>query len=435
MLFKLVLFLASAALASTNPVTHARAVNSLDQAAIAEAHRPDTTVTRASSDIRIKTFDGKCLSVDKLSGDFRANLTPIQVTQCGAAEGQGWDIVTAGKHISTSNSIIIVSTTTGACVTFDPRRAAGDQVLLFSCGGRADGSGKETNSQVFPFSQSDGSQSLQPQNAPGKCLAVKNNFLDISDCSSGDVAQEFLFGEQTTSVSGNTAGTGNTRKSTGPGCYVAPHFANGLVATSTAASPMQASGTTGSSTQASSIAGVNPTQSTAVSDGAGGIDRPAVEEAQQRDDTAARAASSTKIRASNGQCLTVDPFAGDFRMNLIPVTLVDCSNTTRWDLITSGKHNDGSGGNATLLVSTATQGCISFDGRREPADRVNMFSCGGRADGSGETNHGQLFPFAGGDSFELSPVSEGNKTCLNVGHQRLVAGPCGDPAGLFTLES
>jgi hypothetical protein len=158
--FRLISLLASAALASASPVVHTRAVTSLDQAALAEAQPRDDTATRAASNINIKvcpvlrsslaktalttehgqTSDGKCLSVDKLSGDFRANLTPIQVTQCGAAEGQGWDIITSGKHISTPQSMLIVSTTTGACFNFDPRRAAGDQVLLFSCGGRADGS-------------------------------------------------------------------------------------------------------------------------------------------------------------------------------------------------------------------------------------------------------------------------------------------------------
>lgn len=195
-------------------------------------------------------------------------------------------------------------------------------------------------------------------------------------------------------------------------------LANGLIATGTAGVP-----------------GVNATQPTAVPTTGTKIDDDAVKEAQQRDDSAVRAVSSTKIRAANGQCLTVDPLAGDFRMNLIPVTLADCANPTKWDLITSGKHNDGSGGEATLLVSTATQGCVSFDARREDADKVNLFSCGGRADGSGKTNLGQLFPFAGGNSFELAPVSEGNRTCLIVGNQRLVAGPCGDSAGLFTLES
>lgn len=86
-----------------------------------------------------KTSDGQCLFVDELSGDFRANLTPIQVGACGATDGQGWDIITSGKHNNAANSMIIVSTLTQACFNFDPRRAAGNRVLLFSCGGRADG--------------------------------------------------------------------------------------------------------------------------------------------------------------------------------------------------------------------------------------------------------------------------------------------------------
>lgn len=148
-----------------------------------------------------------------------------------------------------------------------------------------------------------------------------------------------------------------------------------------------------------------------------------------------RAVSNTKIRAPNGQCLSVDPTAGDFRMNLIPVALTDCTNPTTWDLITSGKHNDGSGGDATLIVSTATQGCISFDPRRQAGDQVTLFSCGGRADGSGLTNQGQLFSFAGEKSLALTPVSEGKETCLIPGNGRLEAGPCQQQGSLFTLES
>ena len=86
-----------------------------------------------------QTSDGRCLFVDELSGDFRANLTPIQVATCGATDGQGWDVITSGKHNDAANSMLIVSTLTQACFNFDPRRPAGNQVLLFSCGGRADG--------------------------------------------------------------------------------------------------------------------------------------------------------------------------------------------------------------------------------------------------------------------------------------------------------
>ena len=116
-----------------------RTVTSLDVAAVAEAQPRDDTATRAFSNVQITTSDGRCLFVDKLSGDFRENLTPIQVAACGSTDGQGWDVITAGKHNNVANSALIVSTLTEACFNFDPRRAAGNQVLLFSCGGRADG--------------------------------------------------------------------------------------------------------------------------------------------------------------------------------------------------------------------------------------------------------------------------------------------------------
>jgi len=66
-------------------------------------------------------------------------LTPVQVADCGATDGQGWDVITAGEHIRGDNVMLIVSTLTQACFNFDPRRKAGNQVVLFSCGGRADG--------------------------------------------------------------------------------------------------------------------------------------------------------------------------------------------------------------------------------------------------------------------------------------------------------
>lgn len=48
-------------------------------------------------------------------------------------------MITKGDHINVDNAMLIVSTLTQACLNFDDRRAAGNQVLLFSCGGRADG--------------------------------------------------------------------------------------------------------------------------------------------------------------------------------------------------------------------------------------------------------------------------------------------------------
>ena len=61
------------------------------------------------------------------------------MVECGSTDGEGWDIITAGKHVNGDNVMLIVSTLTQACFNFDPRRPAGNQVLLFSCGGRADG--------------------------------------------------------------------------------------------------------------------------------------------------------------------------------------------------------------------------------------------------------------------------------------------------------
>ena len=45
-----------------------------------------------------------------LSGDFRANLNPIEVGECDGSTGQAWDIITAGKHNNVANSMLIVNT-------------------------------------------------------------------------------------------------------------------------------------------------------------------------------------------------------------------------------------------------------------------------------------------------------------------------------------
>ena len=87
---------------------------------------------------------------------------------------------------------------------------------------------------------------------------------------------------------------------------------------------------------------------------AGGVlNSAAAAEANIRDDTATRAFSSASIKSSDGQCLFVDPTAGDFRENLIPVTLKACDGSTeqQFDLITKGKHNQEEG--SVLVVSAA----------------------------------------------------------------------------------
>lgn len=70
-------------------------------------------------------------------------------------------------------------------MNFDDRRAPGNQVLLFSCGGRADGGGDVVNSQLFTFANGAGAAPLPlvPQSGNNaSCFAVKNGALDVSAC-------------------------------------------------------------------------------------------------------------------------------------------------------------------------------------------------------------------------------------------------------------
>ena len=83
---------------------------------------------------------------------------------------------------------------TQACMNFDPRRAAGNQVILFSCGGRAAGEGVVTDSQLFPFAGGAGPLNLTPKNSPGTCFTVKGNVIDQAACADGDANQSFTFG-------------------------------------------------------------------------------------------------------------------------------------------------------------------------------------------------------------------------------------------------
>ncbi|KAM0820862.1 hypothetical protein AB5N19_06683 [Seiridium cardinale] len=170
-----------------------RRVGELDQDAVDEAHQRDDTATRAFSNTTIKTSSGKCLFVDELSGDSTANLTPIQVAACGATAGQGFDVITQGKHNDAVDSILIVSTLTQACFTFDPAQDADNQVMLYSCGGVADGSGNVTTSQLFAGDGTAGPLSLAPQNQAGSCFTVKGNSVTIADCDDSDDAQTFTF--------------------------------------------------------------------------------------------------------------------------------------------------------------------------------------------------------------------------------------------------
>lgn len=188
------LALCASGLALAMPASAAtRAVARLNQQAFAEAQQRDAAATRAFSNVQIRTADGRCLFVDKLSGDFRANLTPIQVADCGATDGQAWDVITSGRHNDRPGQMLVVSALTQACFNFDPRRPAGSQVLLFSCGGRADGGGQVTDSQLFAFGGSAGPSSFLPKNGPGLCLTSKGKTLDVAGCRNGTAEQNFEF--------------------------------------------------------------------------------------------------------------------------------------------------------------------------------------------------------------------------------------------------
>ncbi|KAI0976327.1 hypothetical protein F4678DRAFT_220732 [Xylaria arbuscula] len=426
-------------LAAASPVSllslPRRTVTQLDQAAFEEAQQPDTSATKAFASTLIKTADDRCLFVDELSGDFRANLTPIQIADCGSTDGQEWDIITSGKHNNAANSMLIVSTLTNACFNFDPRRPAGNQVILFSCGGRADGGGDVTNSQLFPFNGGAGPLSLSPENDANSCFTVSDNVVDVAPCEAGDLHQLFTFGD-TLSLEPNSTSTVVTGTPTNLATTLSP--VSTTLSQGTTTSTINSVATT-TSTTASSDAAVgisNPTETVSVSRAGGVLQPTAVAESQQRDDTATRAFTSISIQSPDGRCLFIDPTAGDFRENLIPVSLVTCGGTPneKFDIITAGKHNTAQ--NSALIVSSLMNGCISFDGRRQAGDTVTMFSCGGRADGGGDTNNGQLVPFTGGTQLTLAPESEGNVTCIVPGNDRLDSAPCAsDGSQIFKIST
>ncbi|KAK1982961.1 ricin-type beta-trefoil lectin domain-containing protein [Colletotrichum cereale] len=455
----------AALLATASPLAQRRNVTQLDEAAAKEAHPRDDTATRAFSNVQILTADGQCLFVDELSGDFRANLTPIQVGDCAIKDSQGWDVITAGKHNDQTNTMLVVSALTQACFNFDPRRKAGDQVNLFSCGGRAAGEGLVTDSQLFAMDIGGGPSTFQPRNAKGQCFAVKGGVVDVADCDANDKAQSFAFGGPATggpttgggggsnggnntgnngsnnggNNTGNNGGNGGNNSGNVPVVTIAPGATSTPAAAPPAATTSPATGNgsgNGSANggQQGNIPAANPTSPVPVSRAGGTLNPTAAAEAQAFDSTATRAFTKAAIRAPDGRCLSVDPTAGDFRQNLIPVALAACDGTAnqQWDVVSKGKHNDGKD-NGVLVVSSLTNGCVSTDGRRADGDTVTLFSCGGRAAGEGLTNTGQLVRVFG-DSFLWSPVND-QATCVVPGGQgRLVTAACkGDPSETYKI--
>jgi len=364
-----------------------RTFTNLDPAATAEAQVRDATATRAFSAVPIKTSTGLCLSVDPNSGDFRENLTPVATVECNGSANQTWDVITAGVHQTTPGQALIVSALTQACLNFDPRRAAGNQVLLFSCGGRADGGGLVANSQQFAFSGGAAPFPLVPLNSNNAtCITATGSVLDQTSCNAATASGNQLF----------TIGDASAAAAPPPPAVTA-------ATTTTADSTTAADSTTVASTTTAAAA---PALTSVT------LDAAAVAESQVRDNTATRAFSAATLKTSDGQCLTVNPNSGDFRENLIPVEIQACDGSAgqNWDVITAGVHND-QPGNA-LFVSSLTQGCLNFDPRRAVGNQVILFSCGGRADGGGSVTNSQLFTFPNVTSTTpIAPINQAG-TCL-----------------------
>jgi len=373
----------------------------IDEKATEEAQQRDNTATRAFTASEIKTEDGRCLSVDPLGGDFRQNLIPIQVLTCDGSDNQKWDVITAGKHNNQPGNALVVSSSINGCLNFDPRRAAGNQVILFSCGGRADGGGQTTDSQLFPFDGSNGPLALTPKNSQNKiCMTVKGDKLDQGNCNPDSASNDQLF------TIGGTAAQ-NPAPPTPPNNSSSSGNGNGGAQNTGVATASQAPAST--------------TASAARPAGTARLDEAATKEAHVRDDTATRAFSSVQVKTSDGQCLGVDPLAGDFRQNLIPVTIGTCDGSAnqKFDVITKGKHNNVAG--TALVVSSLTQGCLNFDDRRADGNKVLLFSCGGRADGGGQVTNSQLFNFNDANKNAAIPLTPQNaKTSCMVNKNGLL---------------
>lgn len=227
---------------------------------------------------------------------------------------------------------------------------------MFSCGGRADGSGEVTDSQLFPFHGGRQPLQLTPANDLQSCLTVERDAVGIAPCTSGNADQLFTFDDNP--GANRTASTGISAPTSQIGIQTTSAFISTATSPDRGQDPTtSALGVTSSPTATSTGEKPDPTQGTPVSRAGGVLQPSAVAEAHQRDDTATRAFTSVSIQAQNGECLFIDPTAGDFRGNLIPVTLVACAGTPneKFDVITAGKHNNAE--NSALIVSSL----VSYD--------------------------------------------------------------------------
>ena len=193
--------------------------------------------------------------------------------------------------------------------------------------------GAVTDSQLFGFAGGAGPLALSPRNAAGTCFTVKGNVVDQAPCNPNDLNQSFTFGGQAAPA---------------PPAPAAPTTTAASISTTTTApvvtaAPAPAPGT---------IPSANPTTPVPVSRAGGVLQPSAAAESHQFDATATRSLTKVSLKAANGQCLFIDPTAGDFRQNLIPISMKDCDGSLneKFDFITAGKHNNAKG--ATLIVSS-----------------------------------------------------------------------------------
>jgi hypothetical protein len=149
----------------------------------------------------------------------------------------------------------------------------------------------------------------------------------------------------------------------------------------------------------------------------------AAAQALQRDDTAIRAFSKVGIRTPQREYLVAGAYSEEERP---PVRVSECStcHVDRWDVITSGKHNDWPG--YALIVDTVTQKCLTFDPERGNGRNVYMAPCGGNADGSGGVLTSQLFAYEGHPAVTmLQPLNgQQNGQCLAPWDGYLAVGSC-----------
>ncbi|KAJ7698739.1 hypothetical protein B0H17DRAFT_327079 [Mycena rosella] len=448
----------------------------LNPTAVAESQKKDTTATFAATGQTIKTSDGQCLSIDATAGDFRENLIPIAVKACDGSQGQQFDFVTKGVHNDETGQTLIVSSLTNGCLNFDDRRAAGDQVILFSCGGRADGVSGTTESQLFPLTSAAelaAPYALAPTNGKGAVCFVNNNGrLSNVACAAGAADQLFTIGSGSGAAPATTAAPAATSAATTSAATTSADTTAAPAATSAAADCVASTVTVtvtvtsaanaattavaivDTTSESSTVAAVTTTTAQAATttspsatitvSRAGGVLNPsAVAESQQKDTTATFAATAQQIKTSDGQCLSIDATAGDFRENLIPVAVKACdgSEGQKFDFITKGVHNNEAG--QTLIVSSLTNGCLNFDDRRAAGDQVILFSCGGRADGVSGTTDSQLFalnsPADIKAPYVLAPTNGKGAVCFvnNNGRLSNVACDSTKPAAneLFTITA